>query len=664
LQTVPQVPRTIPTAPSFEVKTRKGIDEHLARQIEELARRKAQTTGPTLVVDQKRGEAGLVSASPGLALAAVTDLEKVRTLIDKKKFREALGLLESVLRQLVGHAEALYLKAFCQHSLGEHEPALETLAIHAAGFSRDRESRVRLLRVQIREKMSPGVAVEALMLAATGRAGDAVRRLTRLVHLDPEAALYHILLVQSHMACGNLSGAAEAARRAEPVCQGREQEVLNSLRAEIDRLEVERALTPARDRYRELKFRKARSELDRVRPTHGDRPLWKTFHNYLEDLGGGVFSAGRSPLDVVPRGAPRDVETMHFFLVGHDLQLSRRMMADGDFANAETTLRTAYGYAPHFPYMNFLLGACLFKLLWSEMLSGTAPDLQTARRRLQLAHDLTAIAEQDPEITEAPELMVAIDASDRMFEEIEKDLEQQRREMAEMSPLCQEFGSVMESAKDGITSTEHFRKIQTRMRTIRDKTAALRPGIHSGSGLEQVKQFTEILDKNWKALERIEPEVVISEEIGAMHTELDRILGGIKGGVGSSSQLERLESDLGSLRQRINAFRARHKRLEGGAAEAMDKLDQAAKTYEGQLSALKSQMGESETVNRLIQRFNEVMISAQSAYTIHEVPGHLRDLKLGIDQARGRIVSEDGRRRLQELGTAIENVFGLFSRYK
>jgi tetratricopeptide (TPR) repeat protein len=665
LQLPSEAPKPIPKAPSFEIKTNKGIDEQLASRIQELAKeRQAQgAPRPGLVIDQMRGRAGLVSdrAMPGLE-ARANRLEEARRLIEKKDYEGALQLIEQVLREFAAHDEALYLKGYCQFSLEQHEPALETLApLRRVPSESDLGSQIRLLRGQIRDAITPQIVLETLALGAIGIAAASVPHLSRLVQLDPEGAIFHILLIRTLMVGGDLRQAGIAAEQAIPYCHGAEQAILEGLRGEIYRRDVEQKLEPARAYYREFKYRKARGVLERLRSSYGDRPLWITFNGYLQGLGGGFFSRPLMPAAVRPQGSTAEVEALHFFLVGPDLQQAKQLLRDESYQHAEIVLRAAHQFAPYFPYANFLLGVCIFKGLWAAIGGGNAPDIDSMFSLLSVAREFAEVGAQDPEIGEAPELVKAIDGTTQMFREIKAEIERQQREQKLMEPLFKDFVTLMESVKEGIRSPEHFREIQKKLSGIRERCPRVGPQIRTEQGRESFRQFEEVLQRNWEQLNHLLPDVEMAEKIGALRGDLEKALSGIAGGISSQDQFKKVEAALKGVQDKIRRFRQENKKLSKDATEAVDQIEGAVHQYMGQLDGIRGDIADAEVVNALMYEFNRLMSSVQGGISDYSQLSSFRSgmetLAKQVDWALepGR-VSRKAAQNLRELKTAITRV--------
>ena len=113
-------------------------------------------------------------------------------------------------------------------------------------------------------------------------------------------------------------------------------------------------MEPARKQYRKGKFGKAHSELLRLEPDSRGDPLWSTFDDYVQELEAhGVRFRRRNGSDstsVTPHGSFKDVDALHFLLVGEEIGKAKAHLAGGRLEKAESEIDDAMKYAPSFPY--------------------------------------------------------------------------------------------------------------------------------------------------------------------------------------------------------------------------------------------------------------------------------------------------------------------------
>ena len=454
----------LPPPPKIDVGVSKGFDDQFAKRLDEMARqaKSGPSAEPGLVVDQIGHTRSLVSAGvDGQAGQRTAKLDEARRLIGEKKYEEALVPIDDVLRDTPTHAEACYLRAFCQFSLGKPEPALECLGPMArVGLDEQLKSRLVLLRAQIREKLAPLVVFETAMMSALGLAQMALARLDRLIELDPDGAIFHLLRAHTLLLQNRLADAARAATEAEPHCHGADRQALTDLVAEINRREVREKLAPAREYFRRRQYRKARSSMEALQSQLGRHSLFATFSAYLVALGGGVLSRGASPREIAPQGSLKELDELYFFLVQAEIQAAKPLIKAKEFTNAERVLETALQFAPRFPYLNFLLGVCVHESFGQLVEAKKPPAIDQALARMKRGQEFAKAAVPDKEIENAPALLAAMTAAVDMLDGVIAD-------KALIEPFAGRFKGLMADITSGKPTPAKFVKFLTGIKTLR-----------------------------------------------------------------------------------------------------------------------------------------------------------------------------------------------------
>jgi tetratricopeptide (TPR) repeat protein len=487
----------LPPPPKIDVGVSKSFEDQFAKRLDEMARQAkgAPSAQPGLVVDQVGHTTTLIAQGvDGKAGQQTAKLDEARRLIGEKKYREALTPIDEVLRESPSLPDARYLRALCQFSMGELEPALECLDQMArAGLDGQFESRLRLLRTQIREQLTPPVVLETALMTAVGQADAALARLDRLIMLDPDGAIFHLLRAHTLLLGNRLADAARAARQAEPHCHGGDREALQALSREIELRELKEKLKPAREYFRSWQYRKARASMEVYRSQYGKHSLWTTFHGYLEALGGGLLSKGRSPQELGPLGSPKELDELYFFLVQKEIQAAKPLMNTKDFVGAEQALEPALQFAPRFPYLNFLLALCAHESLGQSAEAKKPPPLQEALARMKKAREFAQAAIPDPEIENAPELLAAIDQVLEMLEAVTAD-------SALIDPLAGRFQTLMTELTSGKPTREKLVRFLAGVNALRLDVDRAHAGCRSDSGRTNLAELKATIDDVRKQL--------------------------------------------------------------------------------------------------------------------------------------------------------------------
>lgn len=597
LQSLQAMPAAIPT----ELPKVGGVFEKsqlgagLADKIKEAAE-KAKTrgdrkgTGDQLQVDELAGFSGLRVSDPKLGFAA-DRLDEARVLIKQGKFQEALRIVEEVLQEKSGHPTALYLKGLCECRLDRAEAALRTIAPVIRSTPVSLDSQMRQLRTEIREKMAGEVAATVLKFCVEGRVEAGLRRIYELLDLDPAVPVYHFLRIHVLLAGDQIAEASAAAEAANPYCHGSDKEMLDGMRHEIRRRMLVAALEPARYQYRAMNWKKARKAIDRIRSEWGHEALWQVFQQYLEALGGGFLSKGRRPEDVRPTGDFRTVDQLHFLLVREELENAKALLATAQPQQAVDVLQAGYRLTPHFPYLQYMLGQAIYLTILLHFATGDLPPIETVDEQLQEAHRFATYGAQDNEIESAKNLIDAIEVAQQAMEEVRAEQKKQECDAGLIRPLGDQFIAIMEGAKNGIESVEHYHDLRKRLRKIRSDIPAVRGKLGTDGGRTSLKQLETALDRNIDQLDKMEPEMKTAGEIVEFQKRLKSIMDTGR----AAGNLSKVQNDLRDLKTQADAYKRRHS-LAADAKQAVDALIADIGNIEGGLA-------EAALVNPLIKKF-------------------------------------------------------------
>jgi tetratricopeptide (TPR) repeat protein len=424
------------------------------------------------------------------------------------------------------------------------------------------QTRVGVLREEIRRQIVPVVVVEQIALMLGHQSDQALERLRTLCELDPEMPMFHYMLAGTLLTAGRLDEAAAAADEGLRSCgdgaagddgvQG-----LHDIRREIRRRRLLKEMEPARKQYRKGKFGKAHSELQRLAPDSRGDPLWTTFDNFVQELEarGVRFSRrnGSGLASVAPQGTFKDVDALHFLLVGEEIGKAKTHLAGGRPDKAESEIDDAMRYAPSFPYAHFLKARCMYQRLGERLGSGKMPALEEAIAQLEAARAHAQFATQDPDLTDT-NLLEAIDGALEAVRHVEQELKLVAEDAKLLNPVVDDFHALMKSANEGISGPDDFDKIDRRLKSLEDrvKSRDLKSRMKSETGARMLAEFTKVLEANRKQLEEIRPQLAEAKVVNALQKEFMSIMGSASGGVASyelpgiKSRLEKLMKDINS----------------------------------------------------------------------------------------------------------------------
>jgi tetratricopeptide (TPR) repeat protein len=590
-------------------------------------------------------------------------LEEARRLIGEGMHREALEQLRGLLTSPSEPHEAVYLMGLCHYHLGEPEEALAVLQpLQKATLDAGVAKPLKQLKQQVREKIMALVVLENLLLVRQGKPEKPIERLRRLTSLDPQFGLFHFLLAGNLMTADRTEEALDAAETGLRECDPDGRKQLEGLREEILRRLAEVKMDKARTHYRHGKYAKARSALQSLDTRYQESRLWITFYKYLEELGGGVLRKGKKPHEVKPTGTFKDVDALHFFLVRAEIAKAKLAISVGMFAPALGVLELALSYAPHFPYIHFLTGLCLYRSTGEAMESDNPPGPDDVIANLKTALNHAREGAKDKEIGSAKDLQSAIKGAIETMSSIKKELDVRRREAQKVNGVIEDYQAVMELVGDGISSPEQWREICTGMGKVKKKIGSVSDKVTGPEGKEALRHLEGVVDNNLKQLEALEPKIKEAESIKELMDEFAGIMQSAEGGI-SRDDAKRIQSRLAKLRTRVKALK---KSAKGDAKEALVQLEEAIDRNHSQIKEMLSRPPEIprdvQEFNELAQEFQSLMASAQSSpitsqSELLELMQKLASLSSRADSLKGRMKDKQGKEAAAQLIEAIGNVF-------
>jgi len=520
-------------------------------------------------------------------------LFQARQLVEKKDYLGALEVLARLLKEAPGHPEGLYLKALCYYHLNRDEEALETLQpLNAASLERRIADNVNQLRSSISLKM----ITLFLELMKEKQYSRAEKLLQRYVELDPGRTLYYAMLATLLMGQERLREARDIIIVGMESCNRGEIPLLDILRREIGKRYLAQAMQPALRLYKKKQYSEAKAALIRLEPDLKRLPVYVIFFRYLSALGGGgIFSRFRSPRDtneVIPSGKHEDVESFHFFLVRAELDAAQKYISEEKFQLAEDTLGDAVDYAPHFPFINYLYGACIFNRVNAQAGSGQRPDLDTMLADMEEAAFHARLGLGDREIAGAPKLV-------ELIENVLKMLREVKEEAKLINAVIDEFKQIMDSAEGGVTSIAQLDNILAHFKSLKARTREITGKVKSKQGKDALTQLSQAINRN---LDQAESEKKEAVPLNAAAEEFKRIVDSAKSGI-TAVKLNEMRNDFSALKRRIPDLRLKVTGKRG--KEALDALEEGINNHLKEIDSA----GENNQVNEAVLEFKRIMTS-------------------------------------------------------
>lgn len=554
-----------------------GAEDFLTQldRLAEKVRDQQYSQAAELKIAEVIPETGLVDESALEAESQVDRrLREARQLIGEEKFQEALEPLAGVLKEVPDHPEALYLMAYCHYHLDEDLQALRVLApLRGMRLDRHLANRVEALRTDICQRLFLHLILETILFMHQDDHEEAIARLREVVDLAPESGIFHFMLAGSLMTAERFWEALEAVNYGLSAAAVEHRDLLETLKGQIQQQFCTREMEPARALFKRREYRKARAVLQGLNAEYRTLPLYAAFEGYLTRLGGGMLGwlRQRNPREVQPPGSFADVDALYFFLVGQEIRGAKGFIEKGNIDQALNLLRQVLQYCPLFPYANFLYGGCLYRWVGERIAGNDRPELEELISALTEAQACLRLAMSDGEITEASQdLLKRVEEPLRAAREVQEELARRREEASYVNAVIQEFEAIMRTAKDGIQSPAHHRKIFGKMQALKAKLPSVGKRVRSADGREAITKLSEAVERNLRQLANIEKEIQESEIVKGNIQKFNGIMDSIPGRrITTYQQLNQLRQSFRSLKEQVEADK---RKLRG--TESKNTLDQ------------------------------------------------------------------------------------------
>lgn len=621
-----------PVLQSVAAADKREGGDFVQRLREEAEKRREASVAGGLTAALLDGRAGLGRAD-ALLSPADRALAQAERCVREEKYAEALGHLDTLLREAPGHPEGSYLRGCCLWKLEKPQDALRALLpLRRARLGGTLPARLAALTAEIRGHLSLRLLLTSVLLLETGRAGEAAERLREAAALDPEAALYRCLLAHALAMDGRFDEAAAAVREGVEWCPaGPDREMLDAADAEVGRRRLVHLLAPARDRYRAGNYPRARAALRRVPPELRTHPLVRAFSGYLDALGGGLFGlvAGRSPADLRPPGSFQEVDALHFFLVEEEIGAARALLAGDEPDAAGLVLEGALRLAPCFPYAHHLMAVSLYRSAAAPFQEGDADE---AARRLSEAQRHAALAAEDPEISANAGLVRAVDAALDAVEAVRRELATLRAEAEWVNGFIRAYNAALELAGDGIESTPHLDRVDGALEALEHRLPPRRVETRTPAAREALHQLRKTVIRQRKELASLRYDVRRAEEVRALVERFAAVMRDAEGAVGTRALREGVRRDLGRIRDEARTLR--RTMADGDERRALDQLEAAVERNLAQLD--EGAVEHARAVNALGEEFAARMREVSGGVRSRD---QLQSLKRRMEELRDRAQS-------------------------
>ncbi len=581
LQFMDQAPQ--PALPMLEFDLNSGKDsgvdyaETLSRLARE-ARQQQETAGSRnssslLFTDEVSFHLESVSQTFG-GLETPTDrkLNEAKELINQEEYGRALELLGEVLSEHPDHHEAQFLAATCEHGLERNTESLERLLqIRTSGATPAMLGRIDMLCEKIREIITPQLFAEVQQDLVAGNGVQAAERVSRMIELDPKAAMFHYLLTIVHLTNGDAEQAYRASEQAVAVGKPHEKARLLALQKDIRERLARLRMAPAVALFKQQKHRQARKALRSIDEDIQRSGLWKNLDRFFAQCADGKA-------DQPPQLSYPEAEAMYEVILSEELPMIRKALAMKEPAIAERIAGTAAGWLPHYCYVCFLYANAIYCRLGEQLSTNDRPELSDMLAQLWQAAELVETSLKDPEIKAAPVLK-------KTLEEILTHLEEQKRESEIVNPVISEFVTIMESAKGGIGSKAELDRARNGLEKLKGRIARAKKKVNSKPAREALENLAEAVSGNLKQLAGIEGEIVDGELIAPLFRTFNTRMKGLEaqGGISSPGEARTLKREFEALK--VSCESARRRVSADASRKTLDNLIKAVEAVLGQLAS-------------------------------------------------------------------------------
>ncbi len=522
--------------------------------------------------------------------------------IAEKAWKEAIGVLETLLERMPEHVEGRYLKAKCHVELGSVDQDMQALRTLKGLREQLQPGKLRtmvdILRARIRDRLLVAVMLQAQLFRAIGSMDMATKQLRELVELDPASALYHFVLASTLSMANEWQQAYEVVEHGLRVSSSEDREKLEALQRKVGARVFKEHAQPAAELMKLGKYSAARGALRLKAKQFSTLPLFVAFDEYLRKLqGSGLFNAFfNKKWDVLPPPDHEELaEDIYFLIVHRELTQAKALRKSGRYDEAQACLRDAIEHTPDFPYVHFLLAGALYEGL-ATGLEKRRPPIGVVLSELREALNHAQVARRDPEITSAADLCKTIEQTLRTLEQVRKANEAREAEAGLINEFIERFNKVMTKVGSGISSVSQFREVHRGMASLQRELPAMKRKISSREGREVLARLEREIKRHCDTLEGMKGSVEEGEKVESVVSQFNSIMKGLErsGGISSASQLSDVRTKLFALSMEVDS--ARHSVSSADARKTLEKLSSAIDSHLQQLQGAASKVAVQECV--------------------------------------------------------------------
>lgn len=534
----------------------------------------------------------------GLIDTDIILLQQARGHIEKREFAEAINKLETFLAKQANHPEALYLKALClinsdskMESIDAQINALSTLSIINGTKI---EKALADLIINLKKRITGQVYVKFPFLFLLNNK-NILGNISSLLQYDPYCPDYYafkaIVLNMGQKFFEAYACIEEGIRVSGNVVSS----LLTGLKKSTEDQMLYSAMVPAIHQFKSKQFEKAKKELLKVDDRIKVMEEFQLLEKYLKKITGGGFLGmfgGRKKIeDVKMDGTKEEKEKLQSLIVRDELNISQAAIKNQDFASAELILYAAYPFAPDLPILCFLLAGCRFRLFNDRLFTGRIGNIDNGIKELNETRKFAQIAADNNPNNEAKLLLQQIDQITGFIDQLKEQLRKRQEETAKVNELINEFVDIMSGAKKGIDSLQTFEALFSRMQKLKAATTKAMSAVSIADSKKTLNDLNSAIDINLEQLESIsaaiEKQKKELEPVNKLSARFTAIMDGIKGGIQSEDQLNKIESELNGIKRDINTCKAKLssdvvknnlKQLEEVVDKSLGQLDQVKKT--------------------------------------------------------------------------------------
>ena len=601
-------------------------------------------------------------------------LQKIKQFISEEKFDNALEVIGKFLAECPGHHEGIYLAALCHEHLSEHELSLERLfQLREANTSQKLAGRIDSLKEKLRNHFKIDFLVQSLVMQPQ----DIIAEIEKITSLDPDYDFYYFLWCTHLMRAQRTLQAYECLELGLCYVTGSGKEELLRMQEQVEDKLVEDLLQPVAVLYKAGNYKNGRKVIAGFDVKF--RGKWECilFDSYLKQLAGGLFGfiGKQRRLETVEiQGEFSKAERLQTIILRKEIKEAQICLEQEDLVGARKVLFRALTWFPLYPYANFLLAGCTYKLISLQFFHGDFDNIELMITELEVARIQAQQALQDPAISAGRDLLSQIEVALAIFTKIREELAARRREVEEINGAIGEFVDIMQNADKGISSVEMFEGILARMKALDKRVKELWPQLRNPDGKKTLSDLATALQRNLSTLRDMEKTVAEQKKdadvVHEAQGKFKAIMDSSQGGIGSEKQADDLRRRLTALKKELVAYTRKvgSKEAKEALAQLGQTVDQSVKQLEEVKISIRDTGKDVEIVNRISKDFGAVMSdinSGKGITSLYQAEEALRSLSQVLSacfEGLKQVKTPPAKEALQNLVKNVTNIHSQISK--